>query len=224
MYPDISRLDPIKLKDVLLSSLRRWLILLVQRHMILKSVLAACSLCTAYPSNCLHKDHHYKQYRSSLVSGFLLSPGHSGNTWRYMRATLLFTSLAINLQYQSTHTHKRAHTHTRAHAQFVQINIINLDVKTIPYNPQHMFYRACRTGGGIAERWRGTDVKLLVLIFAWSDAMMRLVLPSASLQCVMCIRVYHLKVYILATSCLLGFGLNVDLCRKANLLLVKGLV
>ncbi len=89
-------------------------------------------------------------------------------TWRYMTATLLFTSLAINLQYQSTHTHK----HTPAHAQFVQINIINLDVKTIPYNPQHMFYRACRTGGGIAERWRGTDTCSMsnVLIFAWGNA------------------------------------------------------
>ena len=41
------------------------------------------------------------------------------------------------------------HAHTRT--QSVQINIKNLDVKTIPYNPQNV-YRACRTGGGFTER------------------------------------------------------------------------
>ena len=56
-------------------------------------------------------------------------------------------------------------------------------------------------------------VKLLVLTFAWGNAMMRLVLPSASLQCVICIWVNYLQFYILVTFCLLGFGLK---CRSVQ--------
>lgn len=108
-YPDSIQLVKMSCWVVLCCCLRRWLILLVQRHLVLKPVIAACRFCTVYLSIWFHKDHHYKQYRSSLVSGFLLFPGPSGDTWRYMMATLLFTSLAINLQYQSTHTH----THVR---------------------------------------------------------------------------------------------------------------